>query len=230
MNYIIIAFICLVMWSQVFVDCMSLNSLKHDYQISKNKRGTFEEVFWNHYSQSEYVAKDIDSLQGEEQFLADPCFQHQMHLDITFKAIITIPKYIELANRVKLCNNDNLTISKRFQIETEVIKVNEIDASSLEKNLLPVLLKQYRGFIIICSQICTTLMLNVANHLGFGGDVYTWFTIGLPVADDVVKFPNDSIAVTHVKKHLEIDEICISCCTSRVKENCYHILGIQSFS
>ena len=126
------------MCTKVFVDCISLNSLAEDYRISINKNATFEEVFWNHYSQSAYTAKDLDSLQMEEQFLADPCFQHQMHLDITFKAIITIPKYSGLANRVKSCSNDNFTISKSFQIEIEMINVTEINSGSLEKNLLPI--------------------------------------------------------------------------------------------
>ena len=83
----------------------------------------------------------------------------------------------------------------------------------------------------MCSQIFTTLVLNVANDNVYiiPKTKFIWFTIRLPVADDAIKFPKDSIAVTHVKKHLVNDEHHKSWCKSRVKNFYQHTLGIQPF-
>ena len=67
------------------------------------------------------------------------------------------------------------------------------------------------------------LVLGVMN-------VFTWFTIRLPVADDAIKFPKDSIVVTHVKKHLVNDEHHKSWCKSRVKNFYQDTLKDSAFS
>ena len=121
MDYIHIVFLFVVQWDMLFVDCVSLNTIKDDCKILENKTFVLDLIFEKRFSESSLIVKDLEMLQTEEEFLADPCFQHQMHLDITLKAIITIPRYMDLANRVKACSNNNFTISKTFRLEIEIL-------------------------------------------------------------------------------------------------------------
>ena len=92
-NYIITNILFIGFWSSVCIYCMSLDSIKDYHQnFSSGDDFALEIFFKGHYSQSPNIAKGLESIQAEEQFLADPCFQHQMHIDATLWANVTIQK------------------------------------------------------------------------------------------------------------------------------------------
>ena len=152
--------------------------------------------FKHHFSQQFMKDFQYNTLISENM-----CFLDQIEINISYLAIITSPERLFWANALQSCNSEDIvTAGARFELTIELLYGSDIDSNALKKSLLSIFTRGYQGYVIVCSQVCSNLVLNLAYQLGFGSDLYFWFTLSQPASMGISTYPKNSFAVTWLKE------------------------------
>ena len=200
---------------------VSLNKLKEELPSSMQADIWNLELLKIHKDPQIIPVRDPQSLKQEKEFLANPCFLQQINLDIKSLAIFTAQKDLNIAQAIKSCDKDILTMGRQLEATIEIISGSEIHAHALKNSLLSIFTKGYQGFVVVCSQVCINIVLTLAYNLGFGSEIYFWFTLGHPANVDALRYPKNSLAVTFFRENPRGNQTRAAGCTfASNKVNC----------
>ena len=141
------------------------------------------------------------STKAEGAIARNPCILTKLasYLDVSSVRLIVSKQFTGLADSFKSCGGLlGGTISKSVAF----IDKNELDFVHLQMHALRYLSRDIRCFVIICGDICSDLLLHIADKIGFGADVYFWVTISAPALRYEIKYPKNIISLTFTGENL----------------------------
>ena len=101
-----------------------------------------------------------------------------------------------LENTLKSCKG----IFGRSMTKSVVyIEGDENDYSNLKKSALHFLQRDIRCYVVICSDMCSSLILNIAESLGFGESHYIWIIIVDILEMYEIKYPKTLLTLTKTR-------------------------------
>ena len=113
--------------------------------------------------------------------------------DVNHIRFIVSKQYSRLISTVKTCRNASNQSIERTVV---YIKGDENSFHNLKTNALNIFSRNIKCFVMVCSDICTSLMLQIAVSLGFGLHIYLWITITQPAHINDLTYPNKVMYTT----------------------------------
>ena len=123
-------------------------------------------------------------------------------------------QYFGLFEPLKSCNDVYSRSIKSKSIA--YIEGDENNFNDLKRNAPSLFARDIKCFVVVCSGICSSFMLNLAVTSGFGVETYFWITITEPVVIKEMAYPSKLTMVTFTEATLQ-----------KSKESTHFILTIK---
>ena len=106
----------------------------------------------------------------------NPCALAEVasHFGVHSLKLIVSKQYVEFLDDQKSCKNPIRTPQGRQSVS--YLEGDENSYANLKYNAQHILDRSVDGFILLCSDICISIMLEIAVTLGFGVDIHIWIT------------------------------------------------------
>ena len=199
---VVLAYLILFMMEIIF--CLSSNIAK---KMPTNSRNNTSRASNLHSQFVDGIFDDIEGKRAEDillrsesnaiAFLRNPCILEKLALyfEVNSLRLILSKQYLGLKDTLEECRN---AFSRSIRRKSVVyIDGDENSHDDLKKNALHFLTRDIECFVVVCSDICSSLFLSLAVNLGFGVDIYFWITIKKPVHASGMIYPN---ILTHISE------------------------------
>ena len=122
------------------------------------------------------------------------------YLEVSSIKLIASRRFIGLTDALQSCEGVfGASISK----SVTYITGNENDFENLRRNVLQFLTIDVRCFVVLCSEVCSSFILQIANILGFGVDMYLWVTISPLLLNNELRYPKNVLSIAVTASNLE---------------------------
>ena len=111
-------------------------------------------------------------------------------LDIHKFRVIVSRRQIEFTKSLSKCNA-SIGILKSFVF----VQGDENNYENLKQNLLHNLSRDIPCYIVLCTMVCSSLILSLAHILGFASGIYVWILIGQPAFQDEIHYPKKWVGI-----------------------------------
>ena len=185
------------------VVCMPLNAVLNssigNYDIFDSEwHSQFIDIMAKHLVRKTSANKFLQFRTTAKALGRDPCVVAEMasSFDVNSLRLLVARKYFGLFKALRFCND---IYSRRIKRKSVVyIGGDENNFKELKKNAPGLFARDVKCFVLICSEICSSFMLNIAVMSGFGVETYTWITMAEPVVNKELKYPNKLAIVTTI--------------------------------
>ena len=187
--------------------CTSLNEMK-----ARHKTGTG-------YNSGEYFSSLIEDIaRGFQGELGE---KNDSQGEITATAVARIPCVITKIASFLEVSSIKLIASSRFVGITDALQScegvfggsisksvryitgNENDFENLRRNAFEYLTIDVRCFVVLCSEVCSSFILQIANTFGFGVDMFLWVTVSPLALSDELRFPKNVLSFAVIASNLK---------------------------
>ena len=175
------------------VNSIYLNSIRKHYQRNDSKESSKCSVQYinnvKHNTIGNLATKDVYSKQMTK-ISGNPCNLVKIAslFDINSMQVL-VSKQISIADQ-KACTG---IFAQHVKKSAVYIEGNHNHFDNLKRNAPHYFKKDFKCFVIICSEICTSFLLNIEDTLGFSADIYIWITSTRPVYQRESRYPNKMI-------------------------------------
>ena len=182
----------------------SLNILKENFQLipnqqTKRDQGTaFEHHLINDILEKRsYYDQEFDSELTLKELTKQPCVGLALLASkMEHFTIIATERTIHLALQIQNCSST--LASSQIDPSLQVIKNDEFDVLFLKRALIFSLATIEKRFLLLCSSICSDLILFLANELGAASSMFEWTTLNHVIKQDYIYQP-ENVRVLTVK-------------------------------
>ena len=124
----------------------------------------------------------------------DPCtlIQIASYFGKNDMRLIVSKKHINMADIIKSCKE---RFSLSIRASHVYIEGDENDIKALQSNAQEFLTRDFQCFAVLCSDICSRFMLQIANRLGFGVGIYLWITQSVADPSKESNYPSKLISL-----------------------------------
>ena len=125
----------------------------------------------------------------------DPCILTKVvsYFDRSSIRLIISRTYSDLADKFDSCQG---LFGRTIKKSVSIIRGNENDFRLLKQNALEYLSRDVQCFVIMCSEVCSSFILNIAEMFGFGVSIYLWITIAEPAVNYEAHYPDSLMKLT----------------------------------
>ena len=188
--------------------CITLNTMQHKYvcleRTAHKNRGECNSLFVDdlvkHLVGKNATNDDMSEI-TTRPFLTNPCLLAKIasYFEVHTLRVIVSSQYFDLLNNLKSCKD----VSSRIVGRKSVVPIqgDEYNFNDLKSNALNFLERDIKCYIVLCSEVCSSLILYIAATLGFGVEIYFWMTTNYLIHVHKVKHPKKLTAVTVLKEH-----------------------------
>ena len=163
--------------------CISLNAIHNMSLFPKNKidkssqcQSKIADRIMQHLFGETAENDDTQSTTTAKAFARNPCVLTELasNFDVHRLQLIASKQYDGILDDLNLCKN----AIRKSQVRQSVfyLEGDENSYADAKYNALQVLDRSADGFFLICSDICASIMLEIADTLGFGVDNHMWIT------------------------------------------------------
>ena len=207
-----LAFLCVMnVLTENGVVCMSLKALLNNSICNDN---ILHRGIEGHSQVSDSIAKHLVTKTSTNKVLQfrttakalgrNPCVLAEMASSFVVNSLrlLVARRYFQLFKALRLCNDVYSRPIKRKSVV--YIRGDENSFKDLKKNAPSLFARDIRCFVLICSGICSSFMLNIAVMSGFGVDTYIWITIAEPVVTKELVYPNKLTVVALAAENSQV--------------------------
>ena len=155
--------------------CITLNTMQHKYvcleRTAPKNRGECNSLFVDDLVKhlvGKNATNDDQSEITTRPFLTNPCLLAKIasYFEVHTLRVIVSSQYFDLLNNLKSCKD----VSSRIVGRKSVVPIqgDEYNFNDLKSNALNFLGRDIKCYIVLCSEVCSSLILYIAATLGFG--------------------------------------------------------------
>ena len=182
----LIIILCTSFSRETFTSTTSLNTVKENFNSSIGyiKESDKHDLQWKEiFAQEvprEAPARGISQNTNVERAITkNPCILTKIvsYLDVSSVRFIVSKELIGLPGTLASCVGLlGGSISKSVVLIDKTI----VSLDHLKMNVLQYFSRDIRCFIVMCGEVCSSILLLIAEANGFGAEVYFWVTISSP--------------------------------------------------
>ena len=150
---------------------------------------------------------DLQIEEAAKMISKNPCLLTKIasNLDVSSMRLMISNKFIGLSEDLQSCKG---LLGRPIKTSVTLIEGEENDFNNLRMNVLQFVDRDIRCFVIVCSEVCSSLILHIVETIGFGIDIYFWIAV-LPftIRNDLHHLKN-FVSLAHVGKSLNDIDGC----------------------
>ena len=124
-----------------------------------------------------------------------------VHFDMDSLCLVASEEYLNVAQHILSCRRYGGL--KRIKPCVQVIKGDELDVVAMHENVVRAIATNVHYFVLLCSMVCRNFFLHIANYLGAGSNIYTWFTLNRKDVVSHVQYPENVVVISSHMNHVD---------------------------
>ena len=169
-----------------------------------------------------YFERETLNFETIEAIHENPCLLAKISWFLGFRNVRFISSigHAHFENKTKSCKGLD---GRPIRTSLFLIESVEDKFDSLRKVAGSLFSRDFHSFVVLCSNMCSSFVINLANRMGYVSGNYLWFALVVPDFMSKMTYPKNQIVVTSSEKVLASN-------TSNFKKSGHTQLSFQFFN